>query len=346
MKRSVGSVLAAVVAVVAFAPQTAAGPISDAFERVKASVVVIRTTGVELDQGLGRELVAVGGLGSGVLIDRDGIILTAAHVVQTAETIEVEFADGEVVPGKVYSSEPNADIAVVKLERPPTGAVVAKLGDSDKVAVGDEIFIVGAPLGISYTLTVGHISARRQANSMWGGLSQADLFQTDAAITTGNSGGPMFNLDGEVVGIVSSMISRTGGYEGLGFVVTSNMARVLVLEQRPFWSGLDGYALTGELAQIFNLPQPMGILVQRVTKGSPASRLGLQPGTIQATLEGEPLILGGDIILAVEGVALSDPDAGERIRKFINALTPGSNLHVTILRGGERVELNAVPITP
>jgi S1-C subfamily serine protease len=339
-------VVAAILAAVASAPHAAAGPISDAFDRVKESVVVIRTTGVDLEQGAGRELVTVGGLGSGVLIERDGIILTAAHVVQTAETIEVEFADGEVVPGKVYSSEPNADIAVVKLERPPSGAVVAKLGDSDKVAVGDEIFIVGAPLGISYTLTVGHISARRKANSMWGGLSQADLFQTDAAITTGNSGGPMFNLDGEVVGIVSSMISRTGGYEGLGFVVTSNMARVLVLEQRPFWSGLDGYALTGDLARIFNLPQPLGILVQRVVKGSPASRLGLQPGTIRATIEGEPLILGGDIILAIEGIALSDQGADERIRKFINALTPGANLNVTVLRDGERVELNAVPITP
>jgi len=346
MKRSVGSVLAAVIAAVASMPHAAAGPISVAFDRVKESVVVIRTTGVDLPPGGSRELVTVGGLGSGVLVDRDGIILTAAHVVQTAETIEVEFADGEVVPGKVYSSEPNADIAVVKLERPPTGGVVAKLGDSDKVTVGDEIFIVGAPLGISYTLTVGHISARRQANSMWGGLSKADLFQTDAAITTGNSGGPMFNLDGEVVGIVSSMISRTGAYEGLGFVVTSNMARVLVLEQRPFWSGLDGYALTGELAQIFNLPQPMGILVQRVVKNSPASRLGLQPGNVRATIEGEPLVLGGDIILAVEGVALSDQDASERIRKFINALTPGANLNVTVLRGGERVELNAVPITP
>jgi S1-C subfamily serine protease len=339
-------VIAAILAAVASVPHAAAGPISAAFDRVKESVVVIRTTGVDLPPGGSRELVAVGGLGSGVLVDRDGIILTAAHVVQTAETIEVEFADGEVVPGKVYSSEPNADIAVVKLERPPTGGVVAKLGDSDKVTVGEEIFIVGAPLGISYTLTVGHISARRQANSVWGGLSQADLFQTDAAITTGNSGGPMFNLDGEVVGIVSSMISRTGGYEGLGFVVTSNMARVLVLEQRPFWSGLDGFALTGERAQIFNLPQPMGILVQRVTKSSPAARLGLQPGTLRATIEGEPLILGGDIILAVGGIAVSDQGADDRIRKLISTLTPGDNLNVTVLRHGERVELNAVAITP
>jgi S1-C subfamily serine protease len=339
-------VIAAILAAVASVPHAAAGPISAAFDRVKESVVVIRTTGVDLPPGGSRELVTVGGLGSGVLVDRDGIILTAAHVVQTAETIEVEFADGEVVPGKVYSSEPNADIAVVKLERPPTGGVVAKLGDSDKVTVGEEIFIVGAPLGISYTLTVGHISARRQANSVWGGLSQADLFQTDAAITTGNSGGPMFNLDGEVVGIVSSMISRTGGYEGLGFVVTSNMARVLVLEQRPFWSGLDGFALTGELAQIFNLPQPMGILVQRVTKSSPAARLGLQPGTLRATIEGEPLILGGDIILAVGGIAVSDQGADDRIRKLISTLTPGDNLNVTVLRHGERVELNAVAITP
>jgi S1-C subfamily serine protease len=339
-------VLAATLAAVVLAPHAAAGPIADAFERVKESVVVIQTTGVELPPTGGGELVTVGGLGSGVLIDRDGIILTAAHVVQTAETIEVAFANGEVVPGKAYSSEPNADIAVVKLERPPSNPVVAKLGDSDKVKVGEEIFVVGAPLGISYTLTVGHISARRQANSVWGGLSQADLFQTDAAITTGNSGGPMFNLAGEVVGIVSSMISRTGSYEGLGFVVTSNMARRLVLEQRPFWSGLDGFALTGELAQAFNLPQPMGILVQRVTKNSPAERLDLRPGKIRATIEGEPLIIGGDIILAVEGVAVSDEGADDKIRKLIGALSPGATLKLTVLRAGERVELNAVAIEP
>ena len=341
--RKFGIVAATLVVSCVVAPVWAQS-VSDAFDRVKQSVVVIKTTGQDLSQTSSREMVTIGGLGSGVLIDRDGIILTAAHVIQTAETIEVQFADGETIPARVFSSEPYADIAAIKTERPPTGAVVAKLADSDDVTIGEEIFIVGAPLGISYTLTVGHISARREANAIWGGLSKAELFQTDAAINHGNSGGPMFNLDAEVIGIVSSMISMSGGYEGLGFVVTVNMARRLLLEQRPVWSGLEGYALGGELAELFNLPQPMGILVQRVAKNSMASNLGLKAGNIRAQLEGESLILGGDIILAVAGIRVSDPDAPARIRQYVSTLTPGARLELTVLRKGKTIDLSGVPI--
>ena len=193
-------------------------------------------------------------------------------------------------------------------------------------------------------MTVGHISARRVANQVCGGLSQAELFQTDAAINTGNSGGPMFNIDGEVIGIVSSMISKSGGYEGLGFVVTSNMAKLLVLQQRSMWSGFEGFLLTDMLAQVFNLPQPMGILVQRVAENSPAQRLGLRGGSIRAQIEGQELILGGDIILGVEGIRLNDAAAREKIRRYVAGLTPGEELTVTVLRGGKRVDLTGTPI--
>ena len=324
---------------------TQALAISETFKRVKESVVVLETSEKALSPARGsRELVKVGGLGSGVLVDKSGLILTAAHVVQAAEEIKVHFADGTVQMATVYASEPSADIAVIKLNEPPTSGIVAPLGDSDKVEVGDEIFIVGAPLGITYTLTVGHISARRRANQLWGGFSSAELFQTDAAINHGNSGGPMFNTDGEVIGIVSSMISQSGGYEGLGFVVTSNVARRLVLENRAVWSGMEGYMLEGRLAQIFNVPQAMGILVQRVAANSPAARMGLHPGTLRATIEDEEIIIGGDIVLAVQGIALTDGESFGKIRSTVNQLEPGAELTITVLRDGAQIELSGVLI--
>ena len=168
----------------------------------------------------------------------------------------------------MLSSEPAADLAVLQLEKKPASAQVAVVGDSDRVEVGDEIFIVGAPLGITYSLTVGHISARRQTDDLFGGFLPTEQFQTDAVINEGNSGGPMFNMDGEVIGVVSYMISQSGGFEGLGFVITSNMATRLLLEERRLWSGFQGRVLRGDLARIFNLPQESGGLVEIVADRS------------------------------------------------------------------------------
>jgi serine protease Do len=322
----------------------AAESVSEVFKQVKDSIVVIQTVETGAPRVAGGTATSVGGLGSGVLIDRLGVVLTAAHVVQVAEEIQVEFTSGEVIPATVQGSVQAADLAVLKLERVPKEAVAAKLGDSDRTEVGDQIFIVGAPRGISHTLTVGHISARRVSENLFGGMLQAEMFQTDAAINVGNSGGPMFNMAGEVIGIVSHMISQTGSYEGLGFVMTSNMARELLLKNRSVWSGLEGYTLLGDMAGVFNLPQPAGILVQRIAQGSLASRLGLEPGFVPAVIDGEPIILGGDIILKVGDIRLSDADAVRQIRLLMGTLAPGEELELTVLRGGRQVTLSAVAI--
>jgi len=204
-----------------------AGPVEaetvgQVFRRVNATVVVIRTWERDIGQQSGAFTPTVAGLGSGVVIDSRGHVLTAAHVVQTVDEITVEFLDGHVSPARVIGSEPEADLALLELETPPFGMQVAGLGDSDAVEVGDQAFIVGAPYGIGHTLTVGHISARHKPNTVYSGMSLAEFLQTDAAINHGNSGGPMFSLRGEIVGIVSHIISKSGGFEGLGFVVTSN----------------------------------------------------------------------------------------------------------------------------
>jgi S1-C subfamily serine protease len=321
-------------------------PVSALFERVKDSIVVIGTTETDLPEVPGGTPTSVGGLGSGVLIDRLGTVLTAAHVVQVAEEIQVQFTSGEIIEAEVTGSVPAADLAVLKLKKPPTAAVAARMGDSDRVKVGDQIFIVGAPLGMTHTLTVGHISARRSTDALYGGLFNAEMFQTDAAINVGNSGGPMFNMAGEVIGIVSHMISQSGGYEGLGFVMTSNMARDLLLGRRTIWSGFEGHVVDGEMARILNLPQDVGILVQRVAEGSPASRMGLQPGSYRAEIDGQEIILGGDIILEIQGMRLSDPEEIERIQALLRTLSPGEEIKVTVLRGGRRIELATTPIKP
>lgn len=327
------------IVVVAIATGAALGsPLTDVYKRVQGSVVVVETEQKEIDAELPGQVLSVGGLGSGVLISSDGKILTAAHVVQAADRIFVQFLSGERIPARVLSSEPAADLALLQLERKPASAQVAKVGDSDRVEVGDEIFVVGAPLGISYSLTVGHISARRQTDDLFGGFLPTEQFQTDAVINEGNSGGPMFNMDGEVIGVVSYMISQSGGFEGLGFVITSNMATRLLLEEGRLWSGFQGRVLDGDLARIFNLPQESGVLVEIVAERSIAKALGLRGGTIKATVAAEELIVGGDVILEFMGVPFDEADR-ERIRNRFRELKSGDEMVLKVLRGGQVIEL-------
>ncbi len=317
-----------------------ADSLTQVFKRVVATVVIIQTEHRHVPIG-GKQFTDLSGLGSGFLISKDGKVMTAAHVVQTADTIEVMFKNGITVPAKVITSDPAADVALLQLERVPPGALVAKLGDSDRVEVGDQVFVVGAPLGLTHTLTVGHISARRTVNTLYGGILQPEVFQTDAAIHQGNSGGPMFNMRGEVIGIVSHILSQSGGSQGLAFVITSNLSRKLLLNQNPFWSGLQGYLLKGELAKAFNVPQEAGVLVQQVADNSLAARLGLQPGTLTVLIEGEGMIVGGDIILEAQGVPiLSERASYPIIRDLLSRLGPGDRISVTVWRKGRKQVLS------
>ena len=276
-----------------------------------------------------------------MLISADGKVLTAAHVVQTADAVGVEFAGGEIVEATILASDPAADLALLQVKSVPEGVQAATLGNSDQTQTGDQIFVVGAPFGISRTLTVGYVSARRRPNVTFGSMESAELFQTDAAINSGNSGGPMFNLAGEVIGVVSGIVTRSGGSEGLGFAVTSNTARHLMIAEPTVWSGIEGYLLTGDLARAFNVPDARaGLLVQRVAQGSPAERLGLRGGNLPANFAGEELIAGGDIVLAVEGIALGAPNAYEDIReRMIEIRDRNSPLRVSVLRAGVIVDL-------
>jgi S1-C subfamily serine protease len=310
--------------------------VGDVFRRVSPSVVVIRSRGRDVS-ATGQ--VRFGEIGSGVLISADGKVMTAAHVVHAMDEIAVEFIGGETVRARVVASEPAADLSLIQLERVPANVKVAKLANSDSVRVGDQVLIVGAPYGLAYSLSVGYISARWPPNTVYPAFPLAEFLQTDATINTGNSGGPMFSMAGEVVGIVSHNISKGGGSEGLGFVVTINTAKELVLGRRSIWSGLEGHTLSGDLAAIFNLPQPAGYLIKTVAKGSPAEEAGIRGGTKTAVIDGETLVVGGDVLLAVDGIPAGNLDDYLRMRQHLQRLAPGAQIKVTVLRAGRVLDL-------
>ena len=312
------------------------------FKQVDSAVVIVQTDHKDVVTGPQKRLSNLPGAGSGVLISQDGKVITAAHLIQSADEIAVTFVNDTTVKAKVLSSDPAADIALLQLEKVPDGMKAAKLGDSDDAEVGDQVLIVGAPLGLGHTLSVGHIGARLRPNTMYGAMARAEFFQTDAAVNEGNSGGPMFDMKGEVIGIVSHIVSKSGGSEGLGFVVTSDMARRLLMDRSPFWSGVEGYLLAGDIARVFNIPQPAGVLVQRVSPKSPAALLGLKPGSLTGVIEGQSFILGGDIVLDVLGVPIvPDGSSYSVIRERLGKLKSGDAITVTVLRGGKKSELQA-----
>lgn len=310
--------------------------VGDVFKKVAPSVVVVRARGRDVTaEGQSRFVET----GSGVLVSKDGKVMTAAHVVHAMDEIAVQFLGGETVTARVITSEPDADLSLLQLERVPPGSAVAPMADSDTVEVGDPVIVVGAPYGLSHSLSVGHISARWAPNTVYRAMPLAEFFQTDAVINTGNSGGPMFTMKGEVIGIVSHNISRSGGSEGLGFVVTLNTAKRLLFQRRSFWSGLEGLMLSEELANLLNVPpKTTGYIVKTVVKDSPADQLGLRGGNQMVTISGEEVPLGGDIILEVQGIPMGRQTVG-KIRDALSALSSGRPFKVTVLRAGQVVEL-------
>lgn len=267
------------------------------YKKVIPSVVTIYTTSDSFTQkGPSQNQ----GLGSGVLISHDCHILTAAHVVDGSTKIVVKTHDGKKRNATVLFSEKSADIALLRLDQPDPSLTHAVLGDSDVMAVGQNIYAIGSPYGMENSFSAGIVSAFRGFNALYDGTVNIEFIQTDAAINSGNSGGPLFNSQGEVIGIASSILTVSGGFQGIGMAVTINTAKdLLSFEDRP-WIGVDGILLQKEeFAKVFNLNLPGGLLVQKVAKGSPASKAGLRGGTITANVLGRSLLLGGDIILEI-----------------------------------------------
>jgi S1-C subfamily serine protease len=330
--------VALVLAVFFTVPAPVAGEtLPEVYRRVVAAVVVIRARGDELTA---EGVVRFREIGSGVLISPDGKIATAAHVVHTMNEITVEFLGEEPVPAHVLTSDQLTDVAMIQASVVPRDAVVSPLTDSDVVHVGDPVFIVGAPYGLHRSLSAGIISARWEPDTAVPDFPVAEFFQTDAAINTGNSGGPMFSREGRVIGIVSHNISKSGGFEGLGFVITANTVRK-VIAQPSRYSGLDMVLVTGAVAQALDVPQAGGYLVKKVIKNALADKLGLRGGNRIAIVEGQQLVVGGDIILSVQGVRVASLAEMTEAVRVLDALEPGQLLRITILRDKKVQELSA-----
>lgn len=313
--------------------------IASLYKQVNTSVVTILTESKLLDKS--HQMIVDESIGSGVLISNKGEILTAAHVVNVAEKVTVKFLNGEEIPAKVIRSAPVADIALLKLSWMPKEYEVAKIGDSDKVSVGQQIIILGAPYGLEHSLSAGYISGKQKQKTRTSGFVINEYFQTDASINQGNSGGPMFNLQGEVIGISSYIISETGGFQGLGFAATSNLAKKLVVDGNRRWTGISGFILDKKLAWILNVPINGGLLVESVVRFSPAYFAGIKGGFENIDIEGERLIFGGDIILSVNGFPLTE----EAFENVNNEIVKESDFYkkkefvLQVLRGGKVEEL-------
>jgi len=308
---------------------------ADLYEKHSKSVVTVYTASIVTKGGAKRQSK---GVGSGVLIEENQI-LTAAHVVDGAHLIEVEFTDGERIKADVVSSLQASDVALLKLRKSHPEPTIAVLADSDETRIGSKVFIIGSPFGITQTLSVGHLSGRMDRGVLVGG-TPIEFLQTDTAINTGNSGGPMFNTDGEVIGIVSFILTKSGGFDGIGFATSSNTAQEALLNSSGVLAGFEGIMLDEATASALNFPAP-GMLVQRVVSDSVIGKAGLTAGDIQAEINGQKLLLGGDLILEINGLVCRTPHDFQLVKASTLALQEEDSYAITVFRDGEVVDLIA-----
>lgn len=315
--------------------------LSELYKQVNPAVVVLFTSEKKVKKvsGQASQTVRESGLGSGFLIS-DRLIITAAHVVDVSETINVRFPDDEVIPASVVRSYSNADIALVKLLRPRMNAKTVKLGNSNDLEIGERIFVVGAPFGLYSSLSSGYISGFRRSPYGDNPFTLSEYIQTDAAINQGNSGGPMFNLKGEVVGIVSHITTQSGGFEGIGYATSSNVAQKLLIDTNIPWFGADMHALTPFQAQLLNVPQPHGLLIQRVSSNSVFGKMGVKGGDTEVELGADKVLIGGDIILKINDIKVElNQSSLDKLAEFAKGLATNPKFEMTVLRGGKIVVL-------
>ncbi|MFA7349769.1 MAG: Do family serine endopeptidase [Methylotenera sp.] len=263
-------------------------------------------------------------LGSGVIVSDQGLILTNNHVIATADEIEIALSDGRKMSAKVVGTDPDTDLALIKVDADHLPAIT--FASSDKLNVGDVVLAIGNPFGVGQTVTQGIVSALGRSHL---GINIYENFiQTDASINPGNSGGALIDTDGNLVGINSAIYSRSGGSMGIGFAIPATLARQ-VMEQivaqgnvTRGWIGIEAQDITPELADSFRLSKAQGALVAGVLRGSPAERAGLRAGDILLVIEGKPVIDSGSML------------------NLIAALKPNQKATVQIARAGEIISVS------
>ncbi len=268
------------------------------------------------------------GLGSGVIISEDGFIITNAHVIKDADEIEVQLSDDRTLTAEVKGYDEDSDVGLLKIDA--EGLPTLPMADSDNAEVGDIVLAIGSPFGLGSTVTMGIVSATGRADL---GITRfEDFIQTDAAINPGNSGGALINLDGEVIGINTAIVSRTGGYQGIGFAIPSNLASRIADQLREHGEVVRGYLgvqiaeVDSNLAKSLGLDKPRGVVITQVYPDTPAQKADLQVE---------------DVIVAVDGKKVNSPGG---LQSIIGSVKPGSEVELKIVRNGKETTKNVTII--
>src|SRR5258707_15773975 len=310
------------------------------YRQVSPAVANILTKATEYDFFM--DPVPVEGAGSGFVIDEKGHILTNFHVVQEAQSIEVVLGDQSRYPAQFIGADQRNDVALVKIEPKGKRLVALSLGDSSALQVGQKVLAIGNPFGFQSTLTTGVVSAigRTVQTSQTTFIDEA--IQTDAAINRGNSGGPLINSHGEVIGINSAIYTPSGTTAGIGFAIPINSAKRIAHDlmtqaraHRAFL-GVETLAGSGWLSEALDLPVKEGLLVERSTKGGPAAAAGIQGGNRIAEAGMRKIAIGGDVIVAIDSQKVASQ---LDVNLALNHKRPGDNITVTLYRGGKKMDL-------
>jgi S1-C subfamily serine protease len=284
-------------------------------------------------------------LGSGFVIDKAGHIVTNYHVVQGANLIQVSFSNNERFKAKVVGVDPSTDVAVLKVNVKSRALKTLTLGNSDAVRVGDQVIAIGNPFGLDRSVTAGIVSGLQRRIEAPNNLSIAHVIQTDAALNHGNSGGPLLDAQGDVIGVNAQIETggQTQGNVGIGFTIPINTVKDVVAElikqgkvEHPFL-GIEGKTLQPNIAHLFHLPVTSGVLVASVRPNTGAAKSGLKAATNQVTVAGESWPAGGDVIVKVDGQPVPTI---ERLIDLISTKKPGDKIDLEVIRDTSRIHVN------
>ncbi|MFN2470419.1 MAG: S1C family serine protease [Gaiellaceae bacterium] len=309
--------------------------VSQVYRRTAAGVVEITSTGSGSSSGFPGQSPQQQAQGSGFVYDREGHVVTNQHVVDGADSVSATFSNGESYDARVIGTDASTDLAVLDVDAPAALLSPLPLGDSDKLAVGEGVVALGSPFGLQGTLTAGVVSALHRQMTAPNDFTINDSIQTDAAINHGNSGGPLLNLRGRVVGVNAQIRSDSGGNEGVGFAIPSNTVRSIV--RQLLGSGKVEHAFLGVSVQGIpagaaeELDLPTGVAIAEVRDDGPAQKAGLRAATGNRSVNGTPYPTGGDVITAIDGKAVA---TAEDLQRAIDARRPGDTVTLTLERAG------------
>jgi len=299
---------------------------------------VVNITSVVIERDFFFNPIPRAGAGSGSIVDTAGHILTNHHVIRDSTRLEVTLSDGSKWPARFVGADPDNDLAVIKIDVPRERLTVIPMGDSSKLRVGQKVLAIGNPFGLGQTLTTGIVSSLGRSIRSGAGVLIQDVIQTDAAINPGNSGGPLLDSTGKIIGINSAIISPTGASVGIGFAIPVNTANRILPEliQKGYvsypWIGASVYPLIPEFAKFLGVKVERGAIIGKVVKGGPADRAGLIGGHRQVRVGNSLIMVGGDVIVEMDGQKVLSSD--ELIR-MIRGHQPGHGVELKVLRKGK-----------